>query len=613
MIPQGSKARLRIALFLAVGLASTGLVLVNYGVHVWAGGSGWDLFGGVDLATIDTRFSVRGDQKPPANIVVVKVDDITFSTLHERWPFRRSLHARLIQKLKQDGAKVIAFDIQISEISPGQAGAIQDNAFMDSAHAAGNTVFSTTEVNRRGEPNFLGAQAGIRYARTRVGNGNFDDDPGGVIRRVPYRVDGLKSFSVVTVERATGHTVAPFPADKKLIDYVGPAGTIPSISYSKVYLGKFPQGYFRGKIVVVGAWAPSLQDVHPVSFGNDEMPGPEIQASAISTILHGLPLETVPTWLNVVLIVLLGVLAPLASLRLSLLWTLLLAVVAAALYIGATLITFDHGWVLSFVYPFGALTLSSIGSLAAHYLLSAFERERVRDVFSRFVPESVVEQVLARTDDDLRLGGVSLVGTVMFTDLRGFTTFSESLPADRVIEALNVYLSEMTEAILDNSGTLVSYEGDGIMAVFGAPIEQENHADQAVAASREMLLVRLPRWNAWLREHELSKGFKMGIGLNSGSFMSGNVGSERRLEYTAIGDTTNTASRLQGLTKGEPYLMFMADSTREALTSEVDDLVFVEEFEVRGRQGKVKIWSIEAANSEAFDAREAEAAAATTG
>jgi adenylate cyclase len=198
----------------------------------------------------------------------------------------------------------------------------------------------------------------------------------------------------------------------------------------------------------------------------------------------------------------------------------------------------------------------------------------------------------------------------MFTDLRGFTTFSESLPADKVIEALNIYLSEMTEAILDNEGTLVSYEGDGIMAVFGAPIEQDDHADHAVAATREMLLVRLPRWNTWLREHELSNGFKMGIGLNTGSFMSGNVGSERRVEYTAIGDTTNTASRLQGLTKGQPYLLFMADSTREAMTREIDDLVFVEEFEVRGRQGTVKIWSIEAANSEAFDAREAEATAA---
>ncbi len=193
----------------------------------------------------------------------------------------------------------------------------------------------------------------------------------------------------------------------------------------------------------------------------------------------------------------------------------------------------------------------------------------------------------------------------MFTDLRGFTTFSESLPADRVIEAVNVYLSEMTDAILAHEGTLVSYEGDGIMAVFGAPIEQEDHADRAVSTAREMLVERLPQFNAWLRERELGNGFKMGIGLNTGPFMSGNVGSERRLEYTVIGDATNTASRLEGMTKGEAYLCYIADSTREALTEEVDDLVFVDELDVRGRQEKVRIWSIEAASASAFEAAEA--------
>ena len=598
-----SKARLRIALFLAVGFAATGLALVSYGVHVFAGGSGWDVFGGADLSSIDTRFSIRGEEKPPTNIVVVKIDGPTLSTLHT-WPFPRTYHARLIRRLKQDGAKVITFDVQFSQESPGDAGAVQDNAFLDASRAAGNLVFSTTTVNAKGEPNFLGGQAGIRYARARVGNGNFDPDPGGVDRRVVYKYAGLKSLAVVTVERATGHAVRPFSGNRELVDFVGPVGTIPSISYSKVYLGAFPKGYFRGKIVVVGAWATVLQDIHPVSFGNDEMPGPEIHASAISTILRGLPLETVPNWLNVVLIVLLGILPPLASLRLSLLWTLVLALSAAAIFLVSAQVAFNHGWVFSFVYPFGALVLSSIGSLAAHYLLAAFERERVRDVFSRFVPESVVEQVLKRTDSDLRLGGVSLVGTIMFTDLRGFTTFSESLPAARVIEAVNYYLSEMTEAILEHEGTLVSYEGDGIMAVFGAPIEQPDHADRGVATAREMLEVRLPRFNAWLREQDLSQGFKMGIGLNTGPFMSGNVGSERRLEYTVIGDSTNTASRLQGMTKGQAYLFYMADSTREALNEDVDDLVFVDEFDVRGRQEKVKIWSIEAASDAAFEEAE---------
>ena len=194
-----------------------------------------------------------------------------------------------------------------------------------------------------------------------------------------------------------------------------------------------------------------------------------------------------PGWINLVLIIGLGMLAPLSGLRFSLRGTLLISLVAAALFLVFTQWTFNQGWIVSFVYPFGTLVLSSVGALGAHYLLAAFERERVRDVFSRFVPEAVVDQVLARTDQDLRLGGVSLESTVMFTDLRGFTTFSEALPPARVIECLNVYLSEMTEAIHDHGGTLVSYEGDGIMAVFGAPIEQPDHADRAVAASREML------------------------------------------------------------------------------------------------------------------------------
>jgi adenylate cyclase len=335
------------------------------------------------------------------------------------------------------------------------------------------------------------------------------------------------------------------------------------------------------------------------------MPGPEIQANAISTVLRGEPLNAVPGWVNLLLIIGLGLLAPLSGLRFSLRGTLLISLVAAALFLVFTQWSFNEGWIISFVYPFGTLVLSSVGALGAHYLLAAFERERVRDVFSRFVPEAVVDQVLARTDQDLRLGGVSLESTVMFTDLRGFTTFSEALPPATVIECLNVYLSEMTEAIHHHGGTLVSYEGDGIMAVFGAPIEQADHADRAVAASREMLTERLPKFNAYLHDKDLSNGFKMGIGLNTGQVVSGNVGSERRLEYTAIGDTTNTASRLQGMTKGQSHLLFFADTTRERLQEQPDDLVFIDEFEVRGRSQPVKIWSIEAASDAVFEERRA--------
>jgi adenylate cyclase len=235
--------------------------------------------------------------------------------------------------------------------------------------------------------------------------------------------------------------------------------------------------------------------------------------------------------------------------------------------------------------------------------LRDLERERVRQTFSRFVPEPVVDEVLRRADDDLRLPGVRLDGTVLFSDLRAFTTFAEAMPADEVIEVLNDYFIEMSDAILDSGGTLVAYMGDGVMAVFGAPIEADDHADRALMAAREMLHERLPRFNHWLTERGLDHGFQMGIGLSSGPLMSGTVGSPRRLEYTAIGDTANTASRLEAMTKRIPHSILISESTRRVLRQPPDDLVFVDEVELRGKRSKVRLWTLEGAG----DGREPQA------
>jgi adenylate cyclase len=570
--------RLRVALFLAVGFGITGIWLIAYGTGV---------FRELDLDTVDWRFSIRGEQDPPAQLAVVGIDDVTFDEL-DVYPLPRSRHAQVIRRLKADGAKVIAYDIQFSEETTPE----EDNALFLAIQEAGNVVLATTEVGENGEPNALGGPEGLKAARAVAGNGNFRSDPGGIIRRLPYEIDKLKSFSVVTAERSSGRPVERFDDDTTWIDYPGPPETIPTYSLSRVYRGEFEPGTFRDRIVVVGATAPSEQDLHPTSFGDHEMPGPEIQANGVATILDGLPLKSVPRWLELILIIGLGMLAPLASLKLNLRGTLILALVTAAAFLLATQAVFQAGWISTFVYPFGALAMSSVGAIGSHYLLAAFERERVRDVFARFVPAPVVEDVLKRTDKDLRLGGETMRATVMFTDLRGFTSVSEALPASEVIQIVNYYLSEMTNAIHEHGGTLVSYEGDGIMAVFGAPLEQDDHADRAIAASRAMLAERLPRFNQWLRERQIADGFQMGIGLNSGDVVSGMVGAENRLEYTAIGDTTNTAARLQGMTKGTPHSVFIADSTRELLQQPLDDLIFVDELEVRGRQAAVKLWSL---------------------
>jgi adenylate cyclase len=246
--------------------------------------------------------------------------------------------------------------------------------------------------------------------------------------------------------------------------------------------------------------------------------------------------------------------------------------------------------------PFDPVLLRArINAGLAKKRLHELEQEHVRGVFSRFVPEHVVDDVLERADADLRLGGSRDVGTVMFTDIRGFTAFSESTPAQRVIELLNVYFGEMIDAIFAQEGTLVGYRGDGILAVFGAPIGVDDHADRALAAAREMLELRLPRFNRWLQAQGLGEGFVMGIGLNSGHFMSGNVGSARQLAYTVHGDTVNTAARVEELTKSAQQSILIAESTQRALLSPPDDLAYVGEFNVRGRRSTIRLWTLASA------------------
>ena len=575
MVRGHSGWRLRAAMFLGISLALTGATLLAYGT---------DVFRQLETDSLRARFDVRGTETPPRDIVFVDIDTDSLTSLGETWPIKRRHHARLIRTIARGKPSAIAYDIQFTEPSA----TFDDNALIGAVSDTRKIVLAATETDADGRTNVFG---GAPIPGFRPASALIDPDPGGVLSRVRHAVDGLETFAVVTAEVATGRQVAPFPEDEAWIDYYGPPETIRKVRFIHVLRDEILPEFFRDKIVVVGTSLASEQDLHPTPVG-ENMPGGEVQANAIATVLRGLPLESVPREVTLALILAFGLAIPLSGLVLTLRGTLVLAILCGVGWVLAAQVAFEQGWVVTFVYPLMALVLSAVGATGAHYMLAAFERERVRGVFSRFVPDTVVEQVLARTDKDLRLGGEELYGTAMFTDLRGFTSFAESLPARTVIDLLNVYLSEMSDAILAHGGTLVAYMGDGIFAVFGAPIEQADHADRALAASREMLSERLPRFNAYLREHHGSDGFRMGIGLNSGPFLSGNVGSERRLEYTAIGDTTNTASRLEGMTKGTPYMCFVADTTREALEGDADDLVFVDEFEVRGRKAKVKLWAL---------------------
>jgi adenylate cyclase len=594
--------RLRLALLAIVAIGATGLAIVAYEA---------DLLRSLELSTVNARFSIRGNRRPPANVVLVEIDATTFDELGLQWPFARRVHARVIEEIARERPEAIAYDVQFTEASacppsptgsqppPGQCPqARSDETALLAAleNADGRTVMATTETDAHGNTRFLGSSEGkalLSEVGSRPANALLPNDPGGVLRRVSFAVGGLRTLAVASAEVAAGHRIDPrsFDGGPAWIDYYGPTGTFHKVSFSTVYRGQLPRGFFHDKIVVVGPSAPSLQDIHPTSTAS-EMPGAEVQASAIETVLRGLPLRSVGAWLDLALIVLMGFATPLATLRFGSIATVALALALAAAFTVAVQIAFNDGHVVAFVYPLGALILSAAGALSVQLVTVAFERERVRDLFSRFVPENVVDEVLASADAGLRLGGVQREGTVMFTDLRGFTTFAETLTPDRVIEVLNCYLSEMSDAILDHGGTLVAYMGDGIMAVFGAPIAQADHADRALSSAREMLTVRLSRFNPWLGEQDLGSGFRMGIGLNSGRVMSGNVGSERRVEYTAVGDATNVAARIEQYTKGTPHQLLLSGTTKDSLTAPPEDLVFVGQIELRGRRAHTVLWSL---------------------
>ncbi len=556
---------------------------------------------GPELGSVDRRFGVRSRPPQPKDIAVVAIDDKTFDDLPTlRWPFPRGRHAEVVDRLRRDGAKVIVVDIQFTEPSGVDFDDIEnDNALYLAVQRASRIALATTEVSvdpqTRGQTRVLGGGDALKSSGASVGNALFPNDRGGTIRRMRYSHQDLVTLPVVAAQLASGRAARPgdLGAETAWIDFRGPPRSILTRSYSDVLRGRFAPGTFRGRVVIVGPDAPSLQDVHPTSTsGEGEMSGAEIQANATWTALHGFPLQPAPRWLGALIVMLMALAAPFAFFALTARVATALLVVTGGAYLVGVQLLFAAGTIMPVVAPFAALLLGLFVALGVLIATGAFERERVRDLFSRFVPESVVREVLAKIDDDLRLGGERREATVLFSDLRGFTRFADSRSPDEVIEALNCYLTEMSDAILDNGGTLVSYMGDGIMAVFGAPIEQPDHADRAFAAARQMTGPALGSFNAWMRDSGVGPEFRMGVGINSGEVMSGNVGSRRRLEYTAIGDTTNTAARLEAMTKATPYAIFVGEATYAGLSDPPPELVHLDRMQIRGKQERLGVWGV---------------------
>ncbi|HEX3835187.1 MAG TPA: CHASE2 domain-containing protein [Solirubrobacteraceae bacterium] len=323
--------------------------------------------------TLNTRFGVRGAVHAPSDVVVVAIDDRTFSDLGLQWPFPRNLHAEVIDRLRADGARAIAYDIQFTEPSNS---ARNDLKLYDAVARARNVVLATTVVDAAGKANVFGGAANVRAAHAVVGTANLPADAGGVIRRYARTMLGLPSFAVAAA-RMAGHPIprGRFHDGTALIDFQGPPGTIRTVSFSDVLRGRVSPSVFAGKIVVVGATSATLQDVHATSTtAAAPMAGAEVQANAIWTALHDNPLQPSDEWLTLVAIMLCALAAPLAGLRFRVLVSTLVGFAVGGLYLVVSQLAFDSGTAMVVSYPVVAGAVGIVAMLVARYGAAVAER-----------------------------------------------------------------------------------------------------------------------------------------------------------------------------------------------------------------------------------------------
>jgi adenylate cyclase len=351
-----------------------------------------------------------------------------------------------------------------------------------------------------------------------------------------------------------------------LINFLGPPKTIPHHSISDILAGDVPADAFRGRIVLVAATATGIYDMRSTPF-KTVFPGAEIHASVIDNILTG-DFITKPDWsrtFDLAAIVLLGSLVGIGLSRMGALPGLLFAVALAALHVvvARQLFVAVSVW-LNIVYPLLSLGTTYTAITVYRYLTEERERKKVRSAFGRYVSPVVIEQMLG-DPSKLELGGEEKVLTVLFSDLQGFTSHSERSTPQQMIELLSDYYARMTEHIFERDGMLKEYVGDELMAIFGAPIDQPDHAERACAAALEMLAHRRrmsEEWVAMGRPPLIAR-----TGVNSGKMLVGNIGSEYRLAYGALGDEVNLGSRLEGMNKAYATQILIGENTAELVGS----------------------------------------------
>lgn len=630
----------KLLIFLAIGTVAA---LVTFSVYRQS----LPFFQHLDLKLKDTRFLLRGPVKPSSKVAIVAIDNKSIKEIG-RWPWSREIIANLLTGLKSYGATVTALDIVFSEAQDRSS----DEELARGIKKAGNVVMGyffrdeeqttdplASEQVAAAKIKLLKIDEGVAavplneyksmdpniplLGKNALDLGFFNQlaDSDGVFRKSPllllYRGDVYPSLSLKALQHYVGSDivvdVAPFgvrsvnlgqfslPVNEHgelTLNYYGPTESFPTFSAVDIIKHRLPDGALKDRLVFVGATEMGIYDVRNTPF-DPALPGVEIHATISANTLENrflirdgrtIALEIAAILILPVLLALLLALVP------GTLVGLVFFFLLGGLFLALNFFLFSrHLMDLSIFYPIISLSLSQLGSEAYRNLVVERKGRQLRKAFSSYVSPDLVRQI-EKNPDKLVLGGEQREISILFSDIRGFTTLSEGLTPPDLVRLLNEYLSPMTRIVLDERGTLDKFIGDAVMAIFNAPLDVSGHATRACAAAVRML-EQLKELNEDFSARELHT-IDIGVGINTGPAIVGNMGADIRFDYTAIGDSVNLASRLEGLNKYYGSHILVSDDTRRQVDDERFTFREVDRVRVKGKNVPIVMYELMIANRE---------------
>lgn len=550
------------------------------------------------------QFIFPTDRYVDTNIIIIGIDEQSQEYLG-RWPWDRKYLAKMINKLHKGGATVIGLDVLLLE----KSNSISDELLVKEVKEAGNVIIpSYIEFEEKKQDNGYRIYS-VQHPFSELANVcipahiNTMPDYDGVVRRTlnGIRTEDLylQNFALKVYEtyqrkmpkekKKQLHRLYQRENKKTWIQYAGKPETFTKLSFYDVLQDDFDETWFEDAIVLIGPWAQGMQDFYYTPMSRSHaMYGVEIWANIIQNAFNEDVKQEVPTLLELMTLLIIGIISWIGLKKFSPINSFVVLVISVFCYLIGARLLYVGGYIISIAYSVILACVMYASTLVYRYIMEYTERKRVTDIFSRYVAPQVVHKILQEGENALKLGGDKRDITVLFVDIRGFTPLSEKYPPEKVVTILNSYLNACACAIVENGGTLDKFIGDATMAIFNAPLPIEKHALQAVKTACS-IKEKVANINETFTKEELEK-VEIGIGIHTGEAVVGNVGCHFRMDYTAIGDTVNTAARLESSAKTGEILI--SEAVYERVKKEID-ASSLGEINVKGKIEKIQIYKVE--------------------